>query len=195
MGKKCSWSQQRRIRFAWLFPWQRLGKVKIMMIKSRSTSMVPITKRRGENSKGVRRTTHDLDQQNIDINLDQQIIDTNWSSRIGEENIASTLSWKIEWSLSLNPICGGRALYQINNLQNEKTILEDDIPWSFLSAPALTKNHPDQDVKEATDWLLDLRISWDPHFRFSLLVTWPLLMGDGERHHNVFAKPAIRFSS
>ena len=60
--------------------------------KSRSTSMVPIRKRRGENSKGVRRTTHDLDQQNIDINLDQQIIDTNWSSRIGEENIASTLS-------------------------------------------------------------------------------------------------------
>ena len=33
----------------------------IMMIKSRSTSMVPITKRRGESNKGVRRTTHDLE--------------------------------------------------------------------------------------------------------------------------------------
>ena len=66
----------------------------IIMIKSRSTSMVPITKRRGESSKGVRRTTHDLMQQNIEITLEKQNIDITLQqqTRIREKNIAITLS-------------------------------------------------------------------------------------------------------
>ena len=66
----------------------------MMMKKSRSTSMVPITMRRGEGSKGVRRTTHDLEQHIIDVKLEQQNTDITLQqqTRIREENIAITLS-------------------------------------------------------------------------------------------------------